>query len=139
MLGRRRRQALRTALFVLTIWVIGYQFPWLTSQVSRLLIPEHYWSADEKNQPPCPCLSPPSASPSTSASKGPLGKHHYRSDGLLEVNPFGPHPIFELIERSELAWENKLRRASSSLDEAVMEYRRRYNRNPPKGFDDWSV
>ncbi len=66
-----------------------------------------------------------------------LEKHVYRPDGLLEVNLAGPHPIFELMEQAEKNWKGKLRRASSSLDEAVQEYRRRYHRNPPRGFDHW--
>jgi hypothetical protein len=69
----------------------------------------------------------------------PLQRHRYRKDGLLEVNPDGQHPIYELIERAEQEWQSKLKRASSSLDEAVEEYERRYKRPPPKGFDDWSV
>lgn len=67
------------------------------------------------------------------------GRHTYRSDGLLEVNPKGPHPIFELVNNAEKAWNEKLRKASTSLDEAIGEYRRRYRRNPPKGFDKWYV
>jgi hypothetical protein len=63
--------------------------------------------------------------------------HGYRPDGLVEVNPHGPHPIFELINRAEKAWNEKLRKASTSLDEAIGEYRRRYRRSPPKGFDQW--
>ncbi|KAG6827890.1 hypothetical protein H0H92_010053 [Tricholoma furcatifolium] len=66
-----------------------------------------------------------------------LEKHHYRSDGLLEVNPNGPHPIFGLIRNAEAAWEAKLARASKSLHEAVAEYERRYTRLPPPGFDAW--
>ncbi|KAJ4478638.1 glycosyl transferase family 90-domain-containing protein [Lentinula edodes] len=65
------------------------------------------------------------------------GQHTYRPDGLLEVNPKGPHPIFELMDRAEKEWNDKLRKASTSLDEAIVEYRRRYRRNPPKGFDKW--
>jgi hypothetical protein len=63
--------------------------------------------------------------------------HSYREDGLLQVNPDGPHPIFELIERAEREWQKKLERASQSLDEAVEEYHRRYKRSPPKGFNHW--
>ncbi|KAJ7457208.1 glycosyl transferase family 90-domain-containing protein [Mycena galericulata] len=66
-----------------------------------------------------------------------LGKHTYRSDGLLEVNPAGPHPIFELIERAEAAWAAKLAAASTSLRQAAAEYTRRYGRAPPRGFDLW--
>ncbi|KAF8629521.1 hypothetical protein AX17_005647 [Amanita inopinata Kibby_2008] len=68
---------------------------------------------------------------------GPLEQHPYRSDGLLEVNPNGPHPIFKLIRDAEAAWEDKHRRASKMLEEAVREYKRRYKRDPPPGFDDW--
>jgi hypothetical protein len=66
-----------------------------------------------------------------------LGKHRYRSDGLVEVNLNGPHPIYELISNAEKSWKSKLAHASQSLEEAVEEYRRRYNRAPPKGFDLW--
>ncbi|KAF9561686.1 hypothetical protein CPC08DRAFT_742417 [Agrocybe pediades] len=66
-----------------------------------------------------------------------LGKHTYRPDGLLEVNEEGPHPIYELISRAQQQWEAKLEGASTTLDEAVAEYKRRYNRAPPKGFDLW--
>ncbi|KAF5391052.1 hypothetical protein D9757_003999 [Collybiopsis confluens] len=71
-----------------------------------------------------------------SAAKKARGRHIYRN-GLVEVNPEGPHPIFELMKRAEEEWSEKLRKASSSLDEAIGEYRRRYRRNPPKGFDKW--
>lgn len=66
-----------------------------------------------------------------------LEEHYYRKDGLLQVNPEGPHPIFELVRRAQEDWERKLRAASTTLEEAVDEYLRRYNRLPPKGFDDW--
>ena len=67
----------------------------------------------------------------------PLGKHKFRSDGLLQVNMEGAHPIFELISRAEKEWEGKLRGASKTLREAVQEYKKRYKRAPPKGFDLW--
>ena len=69
----------------------------------------------------------------------PLGKHTLTPDGLLVVNPRGPHPIFQLISDAEAAWEAKRARASNSLDAAVAEYRRRYRRAPPLGFDKWCV
>jgi len=67
----------------------------------------------------------------------PLQPHVFRSDGLLEVNPDGRHPMYDLIERAEVEWAEKLKMQSKSLDEAVLEYERRYHRAPPKGFDDW--
>lgn len=66
-----------------------------------------------------------------------LQPNHFREDGLLEVNPDGPHPIFELIERAEAQWDAKMKRASQNLDDAVREYKRRYHRSPPLGFDEW--
>ncbi|KAF5381740.1 hypothetical protein D9615_005399 [Tricholomella constricta] len=63
--------------------------------------------------------------------------HTYRDDGILEVNPDGDHPIFELIELATARWKFKLSRASRTLDEAAREYVRRYNKRPPKGFDKW--
>ncbi|KAJ3774584.1 glycosyl transferase family 90-domain-containing protein [Lentinula raphanica] len=66
-----------------------------------------------------------------------LKKHKFHPNGLLEVNPDGQHPIYDLIEKSEAAWKAKLKKASRSLDEAVIEYKRRYGRKPPLGFDKW--
>jgi hypothetical protein len=63
--------------------------------------------------------------------------HTYRSDGLLEVNPNGTHPLFELIAKAEEAWDQKFKMASKTLEDAVDEYYRRYKRFPPKGFDKW--
>lgn len=63
--------------------------------------------------------------------------HTYRDDGILEVNPGGAHPIYELIELANARWKSKLTRASKTLDGAVREYVRRYKRRPPKGFDKW--
>ncbi|KDQ16303.1 glycosyltransferase family 90 protein [Botryobasidium botryosum FD-172 SS1] len=67
----------------------------------------------------------------------PLQPHLYRSDGFLEVNPDGRHPIYDLINRAKEQWEKKLANQSTTLSEAVFEYRRRYKRSPPKGFDIW--
>ena len=65
--------------------------------------------------------------------------HMYREDGLLEVNYNATHPLLELIDRSEDVWASKHMRASRTLDEAIMEYERRYNRLPPVGFELWYV
>ncbi|KAK7052187.1 beta-1,2-xylosyltransferase 1 [Favolaschia claudopus] len=64
-------------------------------------------------------------------------EHKFSPNGLLEVNPQASHPILELIRRAEDGWRAKLRRASKTFPQAVAEYRRRYKRDPPKGFDDW--
>jgi hypothetical protein len=68
-----------------------------------------------------------------------LPPHEYGKNGLLVINPNGQHPIFELIERAEEEWNKKLRKSSKTIDEAVAEYERRYQRLPPKGFEDWYV
>jgi len=78
-------------------------------------------------QPTATALNPPPI----------LGKHRFLADGLVEVNEDGAHPIYELISRAEQEWENKLKRASKTLAQAANEYRRRYKRHPPKGFDPW--
>ncbi|KAF8547496.1 hypothetical protein OG21DRAFT_1424729 [Imleria badia] len=66
-----------------------------------------------------------------------VAEHTLTRDGRLLVNPDAPHPIFQLIHNAEAAWEGKRARASKSLEEAVAEYKRRYRRAPPLGFDKW--
>lgn len=66
-----------------------------------------------------------------------LGTHYFREDGLVEVNPLGRHPIYDLMQIAERRWKEKLARQSTTLGEAVMEYKRRYQRDPPLGFKDW--
>lgn len=82
--------------------------------------------------PPKKVLEPP---PNPAANR--FGQHKYRPDGLVEVNEEGVHPIYDLISRAEKEWQGKLDRASKTLDQAVAEYRRRYRRAPPKGFELW--
>jgi hypothetical protein len=65
------------------------------------------------------------------------GRHVYLPNGLLQVNRDAPHPIYELMKQAEEDWNRKLERASTTLEQAVREYRRRYHRYPPKGFDLW--
>ncbi|KAG8987720.1 Glycosyltransferase Family 90 domain containing protein [Tulasnella sp. 427] len=67
----------------------------------------------------------------------PKTAHRYRSDGNLEVNQHGPHPIYEMITWAEKEWKSKNAKASKTLDQAVAEYKRRYGKSPPKGFDKW--
>lgn len=47
------------------------------------------------------------------------------------------HPILTLVDEAEKAWNALVKKQSRTLREAVAEYRRRYRRNPPKGFDKW--
>ncbi|QRW00673.1 DNA topoisomerase 1 [Ceratobasidium sp. AG-Ba] len=57
--------------------------------------------------------------------------------GRLEVNLEGVHPFYNLIARAESTWNNMLESQSTTLDAAIKEYRHRYNRQPPIGFDKW--
>lgn len=47
------------------------------------------------------------------------------------------HPIPHLMVDAERRFRAMLSRQSRSLRAAVKEYKRRYGRNPPKGFDEW--
>jgi len=47
------------------------------------------------------------------------------------------HPIPYLMEDAERRFRKLLSRQSRSLRAAVTEYKKRYGRNPPKGFDAW--
>ncbi|KAF8154717.1 glycosyl transferase family 90-domain-containing protein [Crassisporium funariophilum] len=96
---------------------------------------EKTWSFSEHQSPLNDHLS--ASKPQPKAKPAVLGKHRFRPDGLVEVNVEGAHPIYELIARAEKEWKDKLEHASTTLEEAVREYRRRYNRAPPKGFDLW--
>lgn len=66
-----------------------------------------------------------------------LPRHEYLPNGLVKINSRGRHPIYDLIEMSKAKWQKKLDGASKTLKQAVDEYRRRYGRAPPKGFDRW--
>ena len=56
----------------------------------------------------------------------PLGSHQYLPNGLVVVNPDGPHPILELIRSAEEQWNVKLERASRPVEQAVAEYKWRW-------------
>ena len=47
------------------------------------------------------------------------------------------HPIPQLMAEAEEKYRKKLAGQSKTLKAAVMEYKRRYRRPPPKGFDAW--
>lgn len=49
------------------------------------------------------------------------------------------HPISYLIKSAEKKWDVMLQQQSQTLGQAVFEYKRRYGRNPPLGFDHWCV
>lgn len=47
------------------------------------------------------------------------------------------HPIPQLMHDAELKFHAMMSRQSKTLEDAITDYRRRYKRDPPKGFDDW--
>lgn len=47
------------------------------------------------------------------------------------------HPILPLLTNAKQRAESLSRRQSSTLTQAVAEYRKRYKKDPPKGFDKW--
>ncbi|GAA5832497.1 hypothetical protein JCM11251_001347 [Rhodosporidiobolus azoricus] len=59
------------------------------------------------------------------------------SDPTFPPPELQAHPIHFLLREAQSAWTAKLARQSRSLDQAVREYRRRYRREPPRGFDQW--
>ncbi|GAA5912419.1 uncharacterized protein JCM6883_005663 [Sporobolomyces salmoneus] len=67
-------------------------------------------------------LANPSSSPSLSSHPPP---------------PPQPHPIHYLIHSAQTAWNDKVARQSTNLEQAVAEYKRRYGQSPPRGFDLW--
>lgn len=75
--------------------------------------------------------------PTVGGARKTLVPHVWRLDGLLEVNSKGRHPIYDLVDNAKKKWNAKMARQSKTLREAVREYKRRYQRDPPLGFDDW--
>jgi hypothetical protein len=47
------------------------------------------------------------------------------------------HPIPNLMASAEAKYRKLVGKQSATLEAAVAEYKRRYKRDPPKGFDDW--
>lgn len=57
-------------------------------------------------------------------------------DGL-HVYGYSGHQIPALMAAGNQRWASMLAKQSQTLDEAVIEYRTRYNLDPPDGFDGW--
>lgn len=60
-----------------------------------------------------------------------------RSSSTRLAGNVADHPIPHLMADAERRFRALLSRQSHSLRGAVAEYKRRYGRNPPKGFDAW--
>ncbi|GAA5975973.1 hypothetical protein JCM11641_002854 [Rhodosporidiobolus odoratus] len=60
-----------------------------------------------------------------------------RRDSRILLEEGKPHPIPALMRKAKREWDELRGRQSRTFAEAVREYKRRYGRNPPKGFDRW--
>ncbi|GAA5925177.1 uncharacterized protein JCM15063_004946 [Sporobolomyces koalae] len=60
-----------------------------------------------------------------------------RRDGRIVLEEGKPHPIPAMMAKAKEQWRNLKTRQSKTFREAVAEYKRRYGRRPPKGFDRW--
>ena len=65
------------------------------------------------------------------------GYVHYPAPGKVTGEGTVRHPISWLVEEAGRKWEGMLARQSTTLEESVKEYRRRYGRAPPKGYEMW--
>ena len=59
------------------------------------------------------------------------------TNGLLHFTRSKRHPIELLVDQAKTKHANKIKKQSKTLEEAITEYKRRYSRNPPPGFDHW--
>jgi hypothetical protein len=72
----------------------------------------------------------------TTASSSVIRSKFLRAKAQAPRQPI-QHPIPKLMADARDAFDHKLARQSKTLPEAVSEYRRRYKRDPPRGFDEW--
>ncbi|KAH9817857.1 family 90 glycosyltransferase [Melampsora americana] len=70
-------------------------------------------------------------------NSNPISISSYQTSNQHSKNPSIDHPIFSLIKNASLIWEQKLKNQSTNLKTATEEYKRRYHRAPPRGFDQW--
>lgn len=60
-----------------------------------------------------------------------------RKDGRTTIEVNKKHPIPALMKAARQKWETLTSKQSKTFGEAVDEYVRRYDLQPPKGFDKW--
>ncbi|KAH8422708.1 putative capsule-associated protein CAP1 [Aspergillus melleus] len=82
---------------------------------------------------PPPYSPPPHSSAPLSSPPGPT--RHFESHG--PDIPETEHPMSGLISNADQQFDQLRSRQSKTLNEAVIEYRRRYGMNPPPHFDKW--
>ena len=88
-------------------------------------------SSDSLFEPPLPV--------DAEGSKSTLARRAAADSTPLRSTGGRIHPISYLIKSAEKKWDVMLRQQSQTLEQAVIEYKRRYGRNPPLGFDQWCV
>lgn len=69
--------------------------------------------------------------------KGAVMSAEETTELILREGKRSEHPIEHLMRVNKERWQGLLRRQSKTLEDAVREYRRRYGRLPPRGFDRW--
>ena len=69
--------------------------------------------------------------------RGTAGSASSKYDALLRLTGRKNHPIELLVKKAKTKHVNMLKRQSKTLEEAITEYKRRYSREPPPGFDNW--
>lgn len=72
----------------------------------------------------------------TTASSSVIRSKFLRAKAKAPRNPIH-HPIPKLMADAREQFDQKVSRQSKTLEQAVTEYERRYQRAPPKGFDEW--
>lgn len=94
---------------------------------------------DDEQDHPAALLRPRSTqtSPSLDRRSEPAPLHVEKDGYLIPADGAAEHPIDYALRWGREQWEAKVRAQSETLEEAVAEYRRRYAKSPPKGFDKW--
>ncbi|KAI5481256.1 hypothetical protein MNV49_004876 [Pseudohyphozyma bogoriensis] len=81
-------------------------------------------------------LTPHSTSGFTARAPTTEGTFAYATPST-DAHPYERHPIYSLMKDAKDKWEAKVAKQSQTLSQAIIEYRKRYRRDPPKGFDKW--
>lgn len=72
----------------------------------------------------------------TTASSSVIRSKFLRAKAKAQRPPIH-HPIPRLMADAREQYDRKIRRQSKTLEQAVAEYEKRYQRAPPRGFDEW--
>ncbi len=71
----------------------------------------------------------------SSGESGAAPSHGYPPP--VSHRPTLTNPILGLLRDGERKWQDMIAKQSKTLEQAVQEYKDRWNRMPPKGFDEW--